>query len=95
MAGLGWVAWLVRLQGVQKNRSLSLKMSRNTIRVLDAFRFVCRAHYPHCVTCIGIGVAMSGLDFSILGAISLILICGIIMVKLIMLYACVHRMPLQ
>ena len=39
--------------------------------------FVCRAHYPHRVTCIGIGVAMNGLDLSILGEISLLLKCGI------------------
>ena len=42
------------------------------IDVLDAFRFVCRTHYPHCVNSIGIGVGMSVLDLSILGAMPLI-----------------------
>ena len=35
--------------------------------------FVCRARYIHRAACIGIGVAMSGLDLSILGEISLLL----------------------
>ena len=38
---------------------------------------VSRALSPHRAKCIGIGVAMSGLDLSILGEISLLLKCGI------------------
>ena len=57
---LGWLVWLVRVWGTQKNRSSSLKMSRNTIRVFvvvpphGRWGTWPRAHHSqvHCELCL-------------------------------------------